>query len=507
MRSGLHILTLVAVLAGAAPTALASHVLGPEAEGPVMRWVGRLAGLAVDGVDIKAGHVDVRAGGCTLALRHPSVAACEGAVAAGGVVVCPTGEACPDAASIATAGELKLPWRAGTDDGGDGDPAKAALRDARVLAQRRFALMDIEGVRTALLPLLDRRDIAADTLADVLVVLASSGAAPQVLAALSTARFAPMSRDLRAAVAVSALLGPRLGAAVLGRLVTGETACAVVGFVEGLEVAHHHAVAGPLAGQLRRADPECFRAWELEAEVYAAARDYDAAKRSVAAALARFPKHPRRVRLEELHMAVEERKLDLIAHYEKRLAGGDRSPGLFSAMFSYYVRDGVMPDRLASWVARAEADPGDDVAALVGGVLLHYDKQFARSNTLVERAAPTFVEEPRVYIYQAMNWFNLGDAVKAEAFIAAADDLKAADPDVYYCIGEIFRDTDRKRALHALDIYLHMTAVGGNVPSRKQGRVYAMRDAIRACQRDETPAPCPGPFEHAFGSARAQLEE
>jgi Flp pilus assembly protein TadD len=174
---------------------------------------------------------------------------------------------------------------------------------------------------------------------------------------------------------------------------------------------------------------------------------------------------------------------------------------LFSVLFSHYVKHGVMKDRVARYMARAKADENDDVGALVAGVLLHYEKQFARSNVLVERAAPTFPEEPRVYIYQAMNHFNLGDREKAEAFIAQAEALAAPDPDVYYCVGEIYRDSDRAKALEALEVYWHMTAVSGGDISEKQARVRGMMRAIATCQRDNTPAPCPGPFEHSFGSA------
>ena len=52
-----------------------------------------------------------------------------------------------------------------------------------------------------------------------------------------------------------------------------------------------------------------------------------------------------------------------------------------------------------------------------------------------------------------MNHFNLGDRAKAESFIGQAEALAAPDPDVYYCIGEIYRDTDRARALEALEAH------------------------------------------------------
>jgi hypothetical protein len=135
-------------------------------------------------------------------------------------------------------------------------------------------------------------------------------------------------------------------------------------------------------------------------------------------------------------------------------------------------------------------------------VLLHYDKQHARSNALVERAAPAFAGEPRVYIYQAMNHFNLGDQALAERLIDQAAALPTKDPDVYYCRGEIYRDSDRARALAALRTYWHMTAYSSDPSSGKQRRVRAMMEAIAECLRRDTPPPCPGPFEHTFGASR-----
>ena len=106
-----------------------------------------------------------------------------------------------------------------------------------------------------------------------------------------------------------------------------------------------------------------------------------------------------------------------------------------------------------------------------------------------------------------MNWFNLGDLDKARGFIAQAEALETKDPDVYYCLGEIHRDSDRRKALDALDVYWHMTRHSSGTTSEKQQRVLGMIRALERCVAEDTPPPCPGPFEHAFGSARAQLGE
>jgi hypothetical protein len=485
----------------ACPNVQAGHVLGPEAEGPVMGWLAK-TGLALDAVDIARGVVTARAGTCTLLLTHPSATPCEGGRTSGNVRVCRDGARCPSDKVLEKAGSLTLPWRAAERDTSDtSDQARSAIRGAKVEAQRRFDIGQLERARDALLPLLELTGHHPMEILDALVALTGLGGNARVLTALESGALAELPVALRAALIVAAQLGPSLGADSLTATLTPEMACDATGFAAGLEVVHGHAAATRLTRTIRTLAPECFEAYALEAEMLSTLRRHDATNAVIREATSRFADHPGLARLEELALGSEGDEAGLIALYEKRLAAGDRSPGLFSVLFSHYVKHGVMKDRVARYMARAKADEGDDVGALVAGVLLHYEKQFTRSNVLVERAAPTFPEEPRVYIYQAMNHFNLGDREKAESFIAQAEALAAPDPDVYYCIGEIYRDSDRAKALEALEVYWHMTAVSGGDISDKQARVRGMMRAITACQRDATPAPCPGPFEHRFGSA------
>lgn len=497
----LPLITLFMTVALLAPSAHAGHVLGPDAESPVMSWLTE-TGAKLESVTIDRGVVVAKAKGCTLTLSHATVTGCAAPFPSGNTTICRDGTRCPSDRALSRAGALTLPWRGAERDADEAsDTARSALRAARVEAQRRFAIGQVDAARNVLLPVIAQSGHRALDLLDLAVTLTGTGGSAAVLDAMRAGRFTELPPALRAALTVAAQLGPRLGATVLTALVTPPMACQATEFAAGLEVVHGHETATVLTRRIRQLAPTCFEAYAIEAEMLATLRDQPAATAVIQDALRRFPDHPGQARLEELALGSAGDEAGLIALYERRLASGDRSPGLFSVLFSHYVKHGVMKDRVERYMTRAERDPDDDVAALVAGVLLHYEKKFARSNALVERAAPKFPTEPRVYIYQAMNHFNLGDRARAEAFIAKAEALEVADPDVYYCIGEIYRDTDRSKALAGLDVYWHMTAVSGGHITEKQARVRGMMEAIARCRDQQTPAPCPGPFEHTFGSA------
>jgi hypothetical protein len=154
---------------------------------------------------------------------------------------------------------------------------------------------------------------------------------------------------------------------------------------------------------------------------------------------------------------------------------------------------------------RADADPKDVLANFFAGVLLHYEKGFQASSRYLSSVIGKVSDEPRLYIYLAMNAFNLGDRATAERYISRAETLDLEDPDVPYCIAEIFRDSDRRRAVDALDRYWEMTRYTSDIKSVKQQRVWGMREALKKCLDEGTPVPCPGPWEHTYDSVALGL--
>ncbi|MEC9072927.1 MAG: hypothetical protein VX938_11125, partial [Myxococcota bacterium] len=189
----------------------------------------------------------------------------------------------------------------------------------------------------------------------------------------------------------------------------------------------------------------------------------------------------------------------VVERMEARVAAGDRDPGLFKDLLALYVREELRSEKMRRWVDRSEAEPNDAVASFFAGVLLHYEKEYKRSQGLLEVAGRELDREPRLYIYRAMNAFNLGDRALAESAITRAANLETQDPDVHYCQGEIFRDVDRNRAMEALKTYWHQTALSSDPESGKQRRVKAMMVALERCMGEGGSDPCPGPWEHRFG--------
>jgi len=139
--------------------------------------------------------------------------------------------------------------------------------------------------------------------------------------------------------------------------------------------------------------------------------------------------------------------------------------------------------------------PDHYVGRFLLGACLHYLDEFEESNVHLDQLVGLLDHEPRLYVYRAMNRFNLGQVDEARALLDEAAKLPAVDPDVYYCIGEVSRDTDRAVAIENLGRYLTLTARSFYSNPTKHDRVTTMRDNLVACERDGV-AVCEGPWEH-----------
>jgi thioredoxin-like negative regulator of GroEL len=184
------------------------------------------------------------------------------------------------------------------------------------------------------------------------------------------------------------------------------------------------------------------------------------------------------------------------------VAWASTDSGLISSLLGAYNR---VPDpawqkaKREALLARAEADPGDHVARFLAGVLLHYEGQFERSDTMLKPLLPVFGRQPRLFIYLGMNAFNLGRRDEALALIEQAMALEAPDPDVFYCRAEIYRWSDPALALADLDRYLAEERGSATNNERKTERVVRMRALLAECVAQGAPIPCVGPWEHPHG--------
>jgi len=478
-----------------------TFVLGSEAASVLEPWTDQLRGLQVEDVRIDKDHVIVDlAGDCVVRITHgPS---CEAAITLGGGHACVSGDACPARStlerSLALPGPIKLPWRRV-----EGSSSASRVRDARMLAQRRLDARDATGARGHLVPVARDASIRPRDRLSVLATLGAIGAGRSAWQILEEPVWAMEDRDVITVLRTVLLAGPALAAPMADALLVSKNACEATGVASGLLAGRRFAEAAELGERIRTLDPKCFEAYRAEMTALAAVRDHERLGRVFEVARSRFAGDARLTPLREMAWYAADDVGSIVAALEARVAQGERDPGLFKQLLALVVREHLRAEKMKSWLARAEADPQDRVAAFFAGVLLHYEREFVRSNQLLERAAAELNSEPRLHIYLAMNAFNLGDRARAESEIEEAARLETQDPDVFYCQGEIYRDTDPSRAREALATYWFQTELNSDPRSSKQERVRGMMAALDRCIADGTKAPCPGPWEHTFASAKS----
>ncbi len=490
-------------------------VLGAEAAAPVQRWVAALDGLATRGASIDRATIRVRVGdgACRLRLDHRSAAPCADAVEVGDARACWEGEGCPDAAARAAAlraaGPLSLPWR----DTGAGGPAASPARDtvlaAHDTARRALEIGDREAARAALEAALVSEGVRAVDRMSIIPMAAHAGARRAAWTAATHESMGDLGPGLEAALRLTLLVGPDLGARAAEALTVADpgSGCGVARLARAWLSARAVPAVAVMASAARAADATCFEAYAAESEAWSILRRADRQREVGGEAMRRFAGDSRLAPIEEALLMASGKGDVVQKRLEARVAAGDRSAGVLKRLLPFYIDPEGRPERLKRFLARADANPDDDVAAFFVGVVLHYERDYARSQRYLRPLEVRIAEEPRLYIYLAMNAFNLGDRPGAERWIAKAGELDLRDPDVPYCISEIYRDSDRAKALAALDKYWSMTAFSSDPTSVKQRRVAGMRVAIQACYDAKTPAPCPGPWEHTFDSVRLKQEQ
>lgn len=493
------LLTVALTLASAEP----SFVLGMEASRVMEGWVKGLSGIQVESAKIDKDHVvvDLRRS-CQLRLTRAADPQCPSPLNLGETHGCLTGERCPSDAklrrALSKAGPLSLPWRSVSPA-----PRRSSdkVREARVLAQRRLDARDMEGAQRTLLPIAQDRTLRAQDRLSVLATLGVIGAGAQAWSALAETSMGSVDPALLTLSRALLLTGPGLAEPLAQALLSPENSCGAMGIASGLLAGRRFEEAARLAAAVRALAPTCFEAYRVEMTSLAAIRRHVRLGAVFDAAVAQFGEDARLKPLREMAWYAADDVQAIVASLEAQVEGGDRSPGLFKQLLSLVVREKLRAEKMKTWLARAEANPKDTVAAFFAGVLLHYEREFKRSNELLDRAELELKDEPRLHIYRAMNAFNLGDRAQAEASITRAATLETQDPDIFYCQGEIYRDTDRERAREALAVYWFQTELNSDPNSSKQARVRGMMTALDQCIAANTPAPCPGPWEHEFASA------
>jgi tetratricopeptide (TPR) repeat protein len=167
-------------------------------------------------------------------------------------------------------------------------------------------------------------------------------------------------------------------------------------------------------------------------------------------------------------------------------------------LITMYLQQQEERERIHEWRERSEASPDDPIPKMMVGILLHYRDEFEESERWLKPVEDVFSLNPRYQVYRAMNAFNLGDRNLARQILDRAANFKVIDPDVFYCRGELLRDTERGLAITDFKRYLALTKDSPiNLPE-KQERVETQIRLLEACQAENVEV-CDGPWEHPRG--------
>ena len=167
-------------------------------------------------------------------------------------------------------------------------------------------------------------------------------------------------------------------------------------------------------------------------------------------------------------------------------------------LITMYLQQQEERERIDEWRERSKTMPNDPIPKMMVGILLHYRDEFEESEAWLKPVEDVFSFNPRYQVYRAMNAYNLGDAQLARDILDRAANFKVIDPDVFYCRGELLRDTERTLAIADFKRYLALTKDSPiNLPE-KQERVETQIRLLEECQANNTEV-CDGPWEHPRG--------
>lgn len=466
------------------------------------------AGYALGEIRALPGEVRVAFRGprgtqATVRALHPSLAPA-GALRAGGVALIGADGAplaLVEAVAARLGAEPVVRWRA-VGEGGDAAVTAPAGDDA---PKAEAAPMDLGQLVTHWEHLVERGEPeAARAELDALDFGRLSGPVERLLVAsvyvlagdrAKAERIAAEVKDPALAPEVAAIARPDVTPGELLGERRGDAACAIVGVAETLRrVGREQAEVPFLRAVLERA-PKCAAAAEGLALALIKVGEGEEA---VAIATASLKHDPTNAALQMARISALQltgKLTEAIEGLERLVRSPQRLPGHLGLLLAMYLRERRVQARLDYWMDASAKEPADVVPRFMVGVLLHYENHFAESDTWL---LPLFEEmpgEPRLFVYHAMNRFNLGNPAKTRELLDIAAALPVVDPDVYYCRAEVTRDTDRDLAIADFRRYLNIVSGQANTNPVKEARVQQMLASLERCKADGT-AVCDGPWEH-----------
>ena len=277
-----------------------------------------------------------------------------------------------------------------------------------------------------------------------------------------------------------------------------KNACQAVMVADAYMTLGRTAEAEALLGVVQENDPACVKGHLSLGQLYLNERRAQEAIRLLTPARSANPEDPS-LTLMLAHAYRHIGNLDqAVRLVEEAVHNGKGRDDHVRLLITMYLQQQEERERIDEWRERSQASPDDPIPKMMVGILLHYRDEFAESEAWLKPVEEIFSFNPRYQVYRAMNAYNLGDAQLARDILDRAANFKVIDPDVFYCRGELLRDTERGLAIADFKRYLALTKDSPiNLPE-KQERVQTQIRLLTECQDAGTEV-CDGPWEHPRG--------
>jgi tetratricopeptide (TPR) repeat protein len=274
--------------------------------------------------------------------------------------------------------------------------------------------------------------------------------------------------------------------------------CQLVHVAEAAYILDANAKSEELLRGIFAKDSACLRAISVLGDNLLVQNRKDAA---IALVQPLIDKHPEQSEFKMLlaqYYRLDGRLDEAVALYEEVVESGNARDEHVRLLVTMYLQQRAEKRQIERWKGLYEENPENKVAALMIGIMLHYRDEFTESQEWLLPLEEQFKGNPRYQIYRAMNDFNLGDKPGCRARLDMAAKLPVIDPDVFYCRGEILRDSERDTAIADFKRYLALTNDSPfNLPE-KQARVREQVRLLEECKENGTKT-CEGPWEHPRG--------
>jgi len=256
--------------------------------------------------------------------------------------------------------------------------------------------------------------------------------------------------------------------------------------------------AEKLLGAIRQQDPRCVKGHLSLGQLYLNEKRAQEAIKLLSPARSANPEDAS-LTLMLAHAYRHTKELDkAVRLVEEAVHSGKGRDDHVRLLITMYLQQQEERERIDEWRERSEASPDDPIPKMMVGILLHYRDEFVESEAWLKPVEDVFSQNPRYQVYRAMNAFNLGDRQLARDILDRAANFKVIDPDVFYCRGELLRDTERSLAIADFKRYLALTKDSPiNLPE-KQERVETQIRLLEECQANNVEV-CDGPWEHPRG--------